>query len=515
MRTISKKELEKIELFRSQIERAEEERSICGFSERCRENEEFYLGMQWRSGEDDTLIKPVFNVIRQISNYLISSLVSNEYAISYSLDGAPPYRRTSSAKAALDALSRHISFCADKETKAALLSSLVHDAILYGSGVLYTYWDASADNGDGYMGAFRTETLHPTALFPALPECEDVQKQPYIIIKGRQTVGELVRELLSHGGEASRAVELMEKYGEDGEHTSVNTYLRLQKDPIAKKIDFIKLCGEVIVSEGRMDMERYPIAVYSPSPKSHSFFGYSYVESMVPNQRYINRAYALLMKHMQDTAFSKVIYDASRIPDWSSTPGESIAAHGGGNLSDCVSVVGCGELSDGYMDLIERTIEQTRYLFGANDTALGNAEPQNTSAILAMKESASGQLREAHIRLAKTIEEQAYIWAEMVCANVCEGRYVSFGEGKGEDKVDFSTLKRSLLRCRVDVSDKSRFGSSVSLSVLNLLLEQGVISPKEYVARLPEGIIPDKDALLLTLSSTAEADKMTVQAKGR
>lgn len=506
MRTMSKKELERIALLRSQIEKAEEERALSGFFEKCRENEEFYLGMQWQDNDGEGLEKPVFNVIRQISNYLISSLVSNEYAISYSLDGAPPYRRTSSAKATLEALSRHISFCADKETKSALLSSLVHDAILYGSGVLYTYWDSSVDNGDGYFGAFRTETLHPTALFPALPECEDVQKQPYLIIKGKQTVGELVRELLSHGGEASRAVELMERYGEEGEHTCVPTYLRLQKDTLAKKIDFIKLCGEVIVCEGRMDMERYPIAVYSPSPKSHSFFGYSYVESMVPNQRYVNKAYALLMKHMQDTAFSKVIYDASRIPDWSATPGEAVAAHGGGNLSDCVSVVGCGELSDGYMELIETVLEQTRYLFGANDTALGNAEPQNTSAILAMKESASGQLREAHVRLAKAIEEQAYIWAEMVCANVGEGRYVSFGNGEGKEKVDFSTLKRSLLRCRVDVSDKSRFGSSVSLSVLNLLLEKGVISPKEYVSRLPEGIIPDKDSLLLTLSATPQIE---------
>ena len=62
----------------------------------------------------------------------------------------------------------------------------------------------------------------------------------------------------------------------------------------------------------------------------------------------------MVMKHMQDTAFSKVIYDKSKIPEWSNEVGEAIAAMGGGNISDAVSVVGVGKMQDGYSELIRR-----------------------------------------------------------------------------------------------------------------------------------------------------------------
>ena len=44
----------------------------------------------------------------------------------------------------------------------------------------------------------------------------------------------------------------------------------------------------------------------------------------------------MAMKHMTDTAFSKVIYDKSKIPEWSNEVGEAIGAVGGGNMAGAI-----------------------------------------------------------------------------------------------------------------------------------------------------------------------------------
>ena len=107
-------------------------------------------------------------------------------------------------------------------------------------------------------------------------------------------------------------------------------------------------------------LRHYPVARFHWTPVRDCCHGASPVSEMIPNQRYINAAYAMVMKHMTDTAFSKVVYDKSRIPEWSNAVGEAIAAMGGGNVADAVSVVGVGKLEAGYLELIESVIDKPR-----------------------------------------------------------------------------------------------------------------------------------------------------------
>ena len=95
----------------------------------------------------------------------------------------------------------------------------------------------------------------------------------------------------------------------------------------------------------------------------------------------------LYVMHHTDTAFSKVIYDRTRIPEWTNGVGEAIAAVGGGNISDAVSVVGTGKMQDHYLDLITDTFDTTKDIMGATESALGDEKARNTSAILALQET--------------------------------------------------------------------------------------------------------------------------------
>lgn len=453
-----------------------------------KEHESFYLGEQWQN-ENDKMYNPVMNIVKRICDYIISTLCSKDFSVTYSLENAPAYmQKDEKLKAAIEALNKSISYKNDKETLEKLLFGMVRDAVIYGTGVLYTYWDTSLATWDELTGDMRTKVIEPYRVIPGDTHEPDVEKQTFFIIKGSALATSLASEARNYGFDI---LEDLTKESEGQPNTSYTLMLYKEHGTV----HYIKESCGMLISYGDTRLTHYPIAVFTPIPKKNSFYGQSYVRGMIPNQKYINTSYSLLMKHMKDTAFSKVIYDRSRIPEWTGEPGVAIAAHGGGNLSDCVSVVGCGALEDGYIELTHDIAESTKELYGATETALGNVEPTNTSAIMAVKEASEGQLRGCIILLTSTLEEQARIWADMTCTYSSAKGRVKTGAYE-EDYADLSLIKPQILRCRVSVSDRSKFGSSVTMAVLDRLLELGAISPAEYIKRLPDGVISDREGLI-------------------
>ena len=195
------------------------------------------------------------------------------------------------------------------------------------------------------------------------------------------------------------------------------------------------------------------------------------VTELIPNQRYINAAYAMVMKHMTDSAFSKVIYDRTRIPEWTNEVGEAIGAAGGGNIADAVAVVGTGKLEDGFLELINNAVSTTKELAGATETALGNIAPNNASAILALREGSTVALEQVRGSLYRCLEEMADIWADMSCAYFPDRHIVQTGDGISE--IDFKLLRGALLRAHVEISESARYSLSATQSVLDRLLDAG------------------------------------------
>jgi len=202
------------------------------------------------------------------------------------------------------------------------------------------------------------------------------------------------------------------------------------------------------------------------------------------------------MKHMSDTAFSKVIYDKSRIPEWTNEVGEAIAAVGG-NLSDAVHVVGTGEMQDGYMALIESAIAVTKEMMGATDTALGSAQASNTSAILALQEASRTALLQVCSAYQQCIEELADIWADMLFAVCADKTLLPVPDGESRvGEVDFDLLRRGCLRARVEVGNLTQYSASGTQNILERLLDGGHITLRQYLEQLPEGVLPLRGKLL-------------------
>lgn len=495
-----------------QYESGKEYKRRIGLYENIRQNERFYRGEQWQSGEGADLPRPVFNIVRRIIDYLVCSVASSNLNINFTADNLP-YIFDKHEKEALEhglrILSANASYRWERNNMDYKLLRLLSDAAITGDGVIYCYWDPDSRSPQLFSGDIVSDIVDNVNLFVSDVNHADIQSQDYIILAGRATVASLRREAEESGEDEESIKKIvadndmsyqsgdMSKYELEGDSEAKATYIiKFWRED--GRVVFEKSTKECTIKRAKTDCRLYPVAYFNWMPTKNSFHGTSPITSLIPNQKFVNRAYAMAMKHMIDTAFSKVIYDKSKIPEWTNTVGEAIAAVGGGNISDAVSVVGTGEMQNGYMELINSAIEMTKEMFGATESALGDVEAHNTSAILALQETSKIQLHNIRSSFYRCIEDLANIWADMMCAYYPNDRLIPYcanGESCAE-AVDLSMLKGGYVSARIDVAEISRYSAVSAQNMLDKLLDNGYISPSSYLRRLPSGAIKDRQSLI-------------------
>ena len=500
----------------SQYEAGKDYKRRIGLYDTVAKNERFYRGDQWSGGKGD-LPKPVFNILKRVSDYLICSVASADLRIRYTGEELPflkNSREADSVTEGLKTLTENAAYRWESCGMDAKALRLVTDAAVTGDGVLYCYWNPDIKSPSYFSGDIVTQVIDSVNVFPADVNRPDIQSQDYIIISGRASVASLKREAEEAGVSEADIKKIVSDSAETGE-TTVGGAVELEGEDEAKatfiikfwredgKVLFEKSVKSCVIKRARTECRLYPIAYFNWTPVKNRFHGDSPITHLIPNQQYINRAFAMAMKHMTDTAFSKVIYDKSKIPEWSNEVGEAIAAVGG-NISDAVSVVGTGEMQSGYTDLIDSAVSLTKELMGATESALGNSEASNTSAILALQETSRIPLQQVRSAYYRCIEELANIWADMMCAYYPSERLLPCVGADGTElrQAELSSLKREFLGARVDVSEVTRYSAAGAQAMLDKLLEGGYISPESYISRLPAGVITDRGALIADIKNT-------------
>ena len=495
-----------------QYETGKEHKRRIGLYETVRQNERFYRGEQWQYGEGKDLPKPVFNIVYRVMNYLVCSVASANISLSFTDENLPFAQNGEEAeliRKGVDVLAQNTSYRWKKDGMDRKMLKLLSDAAITGDGVVYCYWDNNIRGPQRFSGDIVTELIDNVNVFPADVNKPDIQSQDYIILAGRAPATKLREEARAYGMPEEEISKIasdeeysaqsgdMARYELSGEDEAKTTYIiKFWRED--GRVVFEKSTRNCVIRRGHTDCRLYPIAYFNWIPVKNSFHGASPISSLIPNQKFINRAYAMVMKHMTDTAFSKVIYDKSKIPEWSNEIGEAIAAYGGGNVSDSVSVVGVGEMQSGYMELIESAVNLTKELMGATDSALGNLEANNTSAILALQETSRIPLQQIRSAYYRMIEDIANIWADMMCAYYPSERLLpcySNGEIKAE-KIEFSVLKNDVLCAEAQISEMTRYSATGVQNMLDKLLDGGYITASEYVKRLPFGALSERDDII-------------------
>lgn len=476
-----------------------------GLYNRVDENERYYRGDQWKGIDSGGLPKPVFNMVKRIASYLVSAVLNYKLSVRYVDTGLPfieDGRVRKNGEDTLHALNRITAMRWKQSGMDNLLRSALFDAVLSGDGAFYCHYDESLPGAGDYVGDIRTSVIDSVNLFAADMNLDDIQSQDYIILAGRCSLEKLRKEALSYGfkGDDLRKIQPDSDYdGQVGdlaeqENGDKATYLIKFYRNSDGYVCWEKSTRQLVLRRVQTRLKRYPIAMFHWDRAKNSFHGSSPVSELIPNQKYVNKAYALLMKHMTDTAFSKVIYDKRLIPEWTNEVGQAIGVLSGGDVSGAAVTLGAGEMQDGYMNIIESVIDHTKDLTGATDIVLGEADPTNTSAIIALREAAEVPLDHVRASLSRCIEGLALTWLEMMKVYFPEQRgYALDGEVV---YLKLSSVKTEAVGVYVDGGASKRFSQSLLLTTLNSLLSAGHISFAEYLERLPDGILTEKEKLL-------------------
>lgn len=493
-------------------EAGKEYKRRIGLYETVRQNERFYRGEQWSESHGD-LPHPVFNIIRRITDHLVSSVVPGDLSIRYTDDKLPfldSAAKRNKVTEGLSILNRNASYRWKRDNMQAMAHKALLNAALTGDGIFYCWWDGTQSDGQAFLGDVRTELIDSTDLFVADVASTDLQRQEYVILSGRATVSSLRAEARENGLSEREALLIVGDQNDalQGDKAAIElkgaekaTYL----------LHFFRENGEVVFEKSTKGclikrvftgLKYYPIAYFNWTPTNCCFHGSAPVSDMIANQKYINTAYAMVMKHMYDTAFSKVIYDKSRIPEWSNEVGEAIAAMGGGNVADAVSVVGVGSMQEGYLELIDNVIETTKKMMGATEAALGDAPANNTSALLVLQQASALGLRQVGSAFRRAIADLASIWADMICTYYPPERLlVAIGDdGLVAEHTDYALMREELLRAGVEVGQIDDYSPAVTVNLLDKLLAEGYLDINRYVELLPAGSVSDRDSILKHLN---------------
>lgn len=495
----------------SQYEAGKEYKRRMGLYSTVRQNERFYRGDQWYMIDSGNLPRPVFNVVKRVVDYLTCAVTPQRISINYLSEKIPYLKNSIHAKAGADILTANARYRWEKSKMDSKLYKLASDAAISGDGVLYCYWKSDSMGDGQYEGEIETDIIDNVNIFVSDVNKNDIQSQDYIILSGRASVISLKREAKANGVSEKEIQKIMPDGYDASERSGDFASIELDGDDEAKatylikfwredgKVCFEKSTRNCVINRVKTPCTLYPVAYFNWHSTKNSFHGTSAVSGMIANQKYINRAYAMVMKHMSDTAFSKVIYDKTKIPEWNNEVGEAIAAIGSTNVSDAVTVLGVGKLQDKYLDFLSNVVSTTKEISGATETALGNVTPQNTSAILAVQEASKIPLKLVRAALHQCVEDLANIWADMTLAYYAEERYIPVLNDKGQysaEQFSFEGDKNGMFRAFVEVVDASVYSSSITISILDKLLDKGYITPEQYIERISSEYIPNKNGLL-------------------
>lgn len=489
--------------------------------ETVNENERFFRGDQWNGVNTNGLSTPVFNIIKRIINFFVGSITMTEISVVYSDENIPfvsDEAERGEINETVRLLNQWLQSKWEKSKMDTLIRKSLYEAAISGDGVFYAYWDNSIRTGQSYTGDIAISLIDNVNLFVADVNSADIQSQEYIILAGRANTEALKREASEYGIDevdidritpddtAGQAGDLS-AYENTDSTALKSTYLIKFYRNEDRFVVWEKSVRNTILCTVATELRLYPVAYYNWESAKNCFHGTAPITSLIQNQKYINKAYAMAMKHMVDTAFSKIIYDKKMIPEWTNEIGQAIGVVSGGDVNNAVKVVGTGEMQTNFLPLLNSTIEQTKSLMGVTNASLGEVIPDNSSAIRILQETSSITLESIKKNIYQCIEDIANIWADMMCVYYNDDRKIRYCDENGTEcagHLNFKKLKNILLSAHVNVAPAIKQSQVALTDTLIKLLNGGHITFTQYLERLPDGIIPDKYELLNELKNIKE-----------
>lgn len=182
-------------------------------------------------------------------------------------------------------------------------------------------------------------------------------------------------------------------------------------------------------------------------------------------------------------------------------PGQIIRVNGAAeDVANAVRYVTPPSFSPNYDNTVNSLIRNTMTQAGANDAALGDMRPDNTSAIIALREAASLPLQTYQNAFYSFVEDMARVWAEFWITQYGR-RSLKIND---EDctwyfPFDGDRYRDLIVSACIDVGASGLWSETQSIETLDNLFNRQIISVEQYLQRLPKGVVPDAAGLIKDL----------------
>jgi hypothetical protein len=484
----------------------------------------FFQGDQWRNLEAENMPKPVFNIIKRVITFFVASLTSSKSKLhfeplTHSEMEDDPINPSKLANAQVNNLFE--KFKMDFKIKEALF-----DAAITGDACAHFYFDMDKKPYGKAFGDIKgdicMELVDGTNVYFGNGNNPRVDIQPYIIIAGRDTVANLKEEAKMYKQNETE-ISGIQKDAEFHEQAGDNSDIEVDADGYGKALYIIvyrkdKKTGTIkatksvesayIYQDIDTGLTEYPVAWMNWEKQKNQYHGRAVSTGMLPNQIFINRMFAMVMYHLMMTAFPKAVYNAEVIDGWTNEIGSAIGVTGMGpdaNIRNIAGYLEPGQMSGQIINTIELAMQYTKETLGISDASLGNIDPKNTSATIAVQKSSAIPLENPKANLYEWIEDIGKILFDMMGTYYGQRPVIIEIEGKKQMvDFDFSQYKNMWFNVRADVGESSYWSEIAAIQTLDNLLAQGHIDIIAYLERVPDEYIPQKEELLTQIKQNMQ-----------
>ena len=499
-------------------------------------NYRMYNGNQWGNAKLGDVEPVQKNFIKPVVKYKVGVIHDNLYAIVFSSQNFENQAFHREAERYCEMLNRYASRVWEKDKMDFKGRKMTKDSAINDEGIMYVDFDK-----DKMLPV--NEIIKKNDVYYGNENDEDIQKQPYILVRKRMPVSNTIEFAKAEGLSEEKCKYIIgdnDTFEESGESAKIEL-----DDMVTVVYKFYKSGGTVhfscstryvdIVEDVDTGLTLYPIAHFNWEEKEGSARGEGEVRYLIPNQIEVNRTELRRVITVKQQAYPQKVADVSKIsnPSALNTVGGIIKTQGQtvDDVHKIVSTLQPAQMSPDVKQLQDDLIQVTRDLAGAGDIATGNVNPEDASgrAILAVQQASQSPMTEQKESYKNFIEDLARIWLDYLIVHSVDGinmEQATTDPNTGEEIVQIVNVPQVTLQqlqavVKVDITPKGVYDRFAQEQTIENMLLQGLLSAQRvgelaiYAELLDDDSVAPKQKILEAVELIREEQARIAQIQAQ
>lgn len=491
-------------------------------------NYRMYNGDQWYGAKLGDVERVQKNFIKPIVKYKVSVIHDSLYAIVFSSMNFENREFRKQAERYCELMNGYAARVWEQDKMDFKGRKITKDAAINDEGILYIDFDKET------MMPIN-EVIKKNDVYYGNENDDNIQTQPYILIRKRMSVSNAIDLALAHGMSQDKIPFIIgdnDNFEESGEAAKIEldnmvTFIyKMYKQE--GSVHFSVATRWVEISEDKdMGISLYPVAHFNWEDREGSARGEGEVRYLIPNQIEVNRTEVRRVLTVKQQAYPMKVADKAKIsnPQALHTVGGVVWTNNQA-VDDVRKIVGTlppAQMSPDVKQLQDDLIQVTRDLAGAGDIATGQVNPESASgrAILAVDQASRAPMTEQRESYKNFVEDVGRIWMEYWVAYSEDGVNVEEevpDPMTGEPMIQVVNIPKSAMEqlkatVKIDITPRGVYDRFAQEQTMENFLLQGFFNAQRlpefeaYVKALPDDAVAPKLKLMEVIDHMKEEQR--------